>query len=46
MSFFIIKHKPTNYIIPCSEGRMGRGGSHVEPVNPRENLQNLMELLK
>jgi hypothetical protein len=38
MQFFTIRHKPTGYIIPCAEGRMGRGGSHVEPVDPRENL--------
>lgn len=38
MQFFVIRHKPSNNIIPCSDGRMGRGGSHVEPVDPKDNL--------
>lgn len=32
----IIVHKPTGFIIPQPSNRYGRGGSHVEPVDPRE----------
>lgn len=29
---YAIKHKPTGHYLPEPKGRMGRGGSHVEPV--------------
>jgi hypothetical protein len=41
MPFFAIRHKCTGYIIPCANGRLGRGGSHVEPIDPRENLPRI-----
>ncbi len=30
---YAIKHKPTGRYLPEPRGRMGRGGSHVEPVD-------------
>lgn len=33
--FFAIRHKPTGHTIPCANGRMDRGGSWVEPCDPR-----------
>jgi len=32
MVFWAIRHKPTGGYLPEPTGRMGRGGSHVEPV--------------
>lgn len=34
LEYWIIRHKPTGNIIPYAHGKMGRGGSHVEPCNP------------
>lgn len=31
---WVIRHKPTGKIIPEPKGKMGRGGSHVEPEDP------------
>ncbi len=30
--FWAIRHAPTGHYLPEPAGRMGRGGSHVEPV--------------
>ncbi len=38
MTWYVIKHIPTGKIIPCANGRMDRGGSWVEPADPKENL--------
>ncbi len=32
IKFWLIRHKPTGGYLPEPAGRMGRGGSHVEPV--------------
>lgn len=32
IKFWLIRHKPTGGYLPEPTGRMGRGGSHVEPV--------------
>lgn len=32
---FAIRHKPTGYLIPVAKGYRGRGGSHVEPCDPK-----------
>lgn len=32
ITFWLIRHKPTGGYLPEPIGRMGRGGSHVEPV--------------
>ncbi len=29
---YAVRHKPTGHYIPEPSGRMGRGGSHVDPV--------------
>ena len=34
ITFWTIRHKPTGYMLPVAKGRDGRGGSHVEPVEP------------
>lgn len=34
VSLFAIRHKPTGDYIPKPQGRDGRGGSHLEPVEP------------
>ena len=31
----IIMHKPTGFVIPQPSSRYGRGGSYVEPVDPK-----------
>ncbi len=31
---YAIRHNPTGGFIPRSTGRLGRGGSHLEPVLP------------
>lgn len=37
MKLFFIRHKPSGHYLPEPAGRMGRGGSHVEPCsNPDE----------
>lgn len=36
--FFAIRHKPTGHTIPCAQGRMDRGGSWVEPTDPRVSV--------
>lgn len=33
LSLFLIRHNPTGFYLPEPAGRMGRGGSHVEPVD-------------
>lgn len=37
---FAIRNKISGYYLPEPAGRMGRGGSHVEPVNCAMGLQN------
>jgi len=37
MEFYAIKHKPTGHFLPKPVGYMGRGGSHVEPVDCSDN---------
>ncbi len=39
--FWCIRHRPTGHYLPEPEGRMGRGGSHVEPVSPNEKRPRL-----
>src|SRR5690606_37574209 len=34
LNFFLIRHNPTGFYLPEPAGRMGRGGSHVEPADP------------
>ena len=34
VSLFAIRHKPTGDFLPRPLGREGRGGSHLEPVEP------------
>lgn len=34
ITLFLIRHNPTGFYLPEPAGRMGRGGSHIEPVNP------------
>ena len=38
MTYYCIRHIPSGKIIPCANGRMDRGGSHVEPSDPDEHL--------
>lgn len=35
---FAIRHKPSGHYLPEPTGRMGRGGSYVEPVKPVAGL--------
>ena len=37
---FAIKHKPSGFYLPEPLGRMGRGGSHTEPVDCSGNKEN------
>lgn len=37
-TYFILRHKPTGFVIAHASGRHGRGGSHVEPSNGRPKL--------
>lgn len=37
----IIIHKPTGYVIPAPSSRFGRGGSHVEPVDPKKETPRI-----
>lgn len=37
---FAIKHKPTGFYLPEPLGRMGRGGSHTEPVDCSGDNEN------
>lgn len=32
MTFWFIRHKPSGHYLPEPAGRLGRGGSHVEPT--------------
>ncbi|MDR3436385.1 hypothetical protein [Telmatospirillum sp.] len=34
ITLYAIQHKPTGFFLPEPGGRMGRGGSHVEPTDP------------
>lgn len=36
--YFIIRHRPTGFVITPAKGRDGRGGSHVEPSDGRPKL--------
>lgn len=38
---FIIRDKKTGLVIPCPDSRFGRGGSHVEPMDPKKALPRL-----
>lgn len=31
---YAIKHKPTGFYLPEPKGKMGRGGSYLEPISP------------
>lgn len=46
MPFFIIRHKPTGFIIPCADGKLGRGGSWVEPADPKLALPRVFTAKK
>ena len=35
-SMWAIRHKPTNHYLPSPKGHSGRGGSFVDPVDPKE----------
>jgi hypothetical protein len=37
ITFWLIRHIPTGHYLPQPQGRMGRGGSHVEPVQHNPN---------
>lgn len=37
---YAIRHKPTGHFLPEPKGRMGRGGSHVEPVDCSNDGEN------
>lgn len=39
--FYVIVHEPSGGVIPLALGRAGRGGSHVEPCDPREQRPKL-----
>lgn len=41
MKLFFIRHKPTGNYLPEPTGRMGRGGSHVEPTPASEKQPRL-----
>lgn len=41
IKYYFIRHNPTGYFLPEPTGRMGRGGSHVEPTNPGERMPRL-----
>ena len=34
LTFYAIRHKPTGFYLPEPGGRLGRGGSHVNPTDP------------
>lgn len=34
IEMFTIRHNPTGHYLPNPRGNRGRGGSHVEPVEP------------
>ena len=36
-----IRHKPTNHYLPSPKGHSGRGGSFVDPVDPKETHPRL-----
>lgn len=38
ITFWLIRHKPSGGYLPEPAGRMGRGGSHVEPTLHVDNL--------
>lgn len=38
VTWYVIKHIPTGKIIPCASGKMERGGSWVEPEDPKVAL--------
>ena len=40
-SLFVIRHKPTGFLIPQPGSRYGRGGSHVEPMDPKVTVPRL-----
>ena len=35
---WVIRHKPTGHLIPQPSSRYGRGGSHVEPMDPKRAI--------
>lgn len=41
IKYYFIRHKPTGYFLPEPAGRMGRGGSWVEPCNPGDKIPRL-----
>lgn len=45
-TFWAIRHIPTGKLLPCAYGRQGRGGSHLEPADPRFELPRLMKSKK
>jgi len=40
-SMWAIRHKPTNHYLPSPKGHSGRGGSFVDPVDPKETHPRL-----
>ena len=38
---YFIRHKPTGHYLPEPAGRMGRGGSWVEPKSPDDALPRI-----
>lgn len=43
MKFWLIRHKPTGFYLPQPDGRMERGGSHVEPADKNEQEPRLFK---
>lgn len=33
ITVYVVRHKPSGGLLPAPRGRMGRGGSHTEPVH-------------
>lgn len=40
-SMWAIRHKPTGFMLPNPKGRSGRGGSFVDPQDPKETHPRL-----
>jgi hypothetical protein len=40
---YVLKHKATGWVLPIGPGKSGRGFTHVEPVDPEENLPRLFK---
>jgi hypothetical protein len=39
ITVYVIRHKPSGGYLPMPRGRLGRGGSHTEPVIPDGSIE-------